>query len=500
MNKKKLDNQIEALKVQAKQLEVAEVEFLERQKKEEEEKRLAEEKALAEAKPYKVFGRDIFVKDRDIVEFYKNRMKVMEVQYRLVGKVNDEGEYVISDEIKYDLVAMKKAIEEMGDDYYKASALYMKKYFNFTIKLTMLDDGRARAVLCIAEYVGKYADDETIYTFVAEFVDVYDADFRVKLRKAFNLFDVEVKNDDFNVPSLAVLMQDLYDIDQYVGGLYDLSSQIYVIRMLKVLESGGEVEQEILERYKQLVSQLEEEESLDDPFKPKRDRENSKLKELLDKAIDEKGGLESLDVDKEQLKKVVGEVNQTEEAIGNIKIGGMLEIDLPNKKEGGSGGGGSSAKKKSKKKSSSKDSKGKDKKNKKKDKKADKKKGDGVTYDNSNSKSFDELMTVIKGMGYDDSDDERDDEEDFVDEELNLDESNEEETADEVEEIEDYAEVNTEDDEEEEEEEDEEELEDDASVVTEDIIDDLEESSAETEDAIESAEVDVNENAEYEFE
>ena len=329
MRKKDIDRQLEQLKAQRELLKDAEAQFVERQKQIEEEKRKEEE---ANRKPYKVFGRDFSVIEPSVVQYYKNRMKMLVVQYKLVGGFNDEGVYIIPKEIKYDLIAMNKAIEDMGDDYYKVTALYMTKHFNFTIKLTMLDDGRARASLYIAEYVGSYAENETMYTFVADFVDVYDADYRVKLRKVFNLYDVEVKNDDLVIPNIAVLLQDLYDIDKYVGGLYDMSAQIYVLRMLKLLESGGEFEEGIIEEYKKLLLDLDEEKfgAKDDPTKRSK---NEILKECLDKAIDDKGGLEKLTVDKKKLDDVLADVNKMDTEIGDLKVGGLMEIDLPDKKE-----------------------------------------------------------------------------------------------------------------------------------------------------------------------
>lgn len=407
MSKKSINKQLEELKKQAEQLKIAEKEFLKRQEIEAEERRKAEEEEKAKIKPYKVFGRDFSVTDPDAMLYYKNRMRMMRIQYQLVGYVNEEGEYIIPDKIKYDLIEMKKAIDEMGDDYYKVTALFMKKHFNFTIKLTMLEDGMAKATLNIAEYVGDFVDGETIYTFVAEFVDKYDADFRVKLRKVFNLYDVEVKNDDFNVPNLAVLMQDLYDLDQYIGGLYDISAQIYVMRMLKLLEEGGENEKDILEIYRQLLEQAEITELEEtkqgklDKVKPNKLGQNEKLRELLDKAIDKKGGLEKLTVDKKQLGNVLAEVNKTDKAIGELKVGGILEVSLPDSKpdkKGGSGGKGGSAKKKAKKKEDKKkDDKKKGKKKKDDKKKDNKNSGKGVEL-SKDSDATEELIKAVEKM------------------------------------------------------------------------------------------------------
>lgn len=384
MKKKNLDQQIAELKKQSQELEKAVAEVDAKNKAQEESKIIIAE----ETKSYNVFGRDFSVGEDVVVDYYKYRMKIMAIEYRLVGYVNDNGKYVVPNEIKYDLIDMKKGIEEMGDDFYKASALYMKKYFNFTIKLTMLDDGKAKASLEIAEYVGKNVDGEMIYTHIADFVDVYDDEYRIKLRKAFNLYDVEVKNDDFEIPNLAVLMQDLYDIDMFIGGLYDTASQIYLMRMLKLLESGGEKEKEIIERYSQLVELLEDEHDKDfeiieiagrKVYKQKDKYINEKRKECLDKAIDEKGGIEKLSVDKKARDLILEDANKTNEAIGNLKPGGTLEVEAPHKEESKGSSGSSSAGGKKKSGGANKsggDKKGSEKKKSEKKKRDDKKKDD----------------------------------------------------------------------------------------------------------------------------
>lgn len=380
MGNKNLDKQIEQLRKQS-QLVDKQVEAFEAEQKAKAE---AEEEKKKQIPPYKVFGRDFSVTNPAYIEFYNDRLEMMVVQYKLVGRVNPQKQYIIPEKIKMDLVAMQKEIEEMGEDYYKVTALYMKKHFNFTIKLQMLEDKKAKASLFIAEYVGEYIDQNTLYTHIADFVDVYDDDYRIKLRKAFNLVDANAKNDDFNIPELAVLMQDLFDIDLYIGGLYDMASQIYVMRMLKLLEGGGEIELEVIKRYQKLLAKLEKGE-----FSP-RDI-NTKHKELLDKAIDAIGGFDKLNIDKKQLLAILAEINKTNDAIKGLSVGGILEI-LNEENAGGGGGssgGGSKGGGKGKKKSAKKGGGSKDKKkDKKKEKKKDDKKkssGGGVFWEPSDT-------------------------------------------------------------------------------------------------------------------
>lgn len=262
---------------------------------------------------YKVYGKDFSLQDKDFIDYYKTRMKIMAMRYMLVGRVNNDGVYKIRDEIKYDLIKMYKEISDSGEFFYKANCIYMKKYFYFDIKISLLDNNKAKASLYLSEFVDDFLDEEYITSHIADFVDNYDEHFRVKVRQAFNLFDVAIKNEDTKISNLAVLMQDEYDIGLVVGSLYDLASQIYVLRMLKLLEAqGGEQGQLIIRRYKELIIDKDEAD-IKEKYK------NTKYKALLDRAIDEVGGVEKLNVNKDDLKNIVLEINKSVRAIDGMQ-------------------------------------------------------------------------------------------------------------------------------------------------------------------------------------
>ena len=275
---------------------------------------------------YKVYGTEFSVQNPEYIEFYKSRFKIMAVRYNLLGRVNNNSVYVIPNEIKADLINMPKEIEDMAEDYYTASCRYMKKYFYFKVKLTMLENGKARASLYIYENIAEFFDDDYIITRVADYIDDYNEDFRVKVRKYFNLVDVAVPVTDFMVPNLAVLMQDNSDLNLAISPLYEIAAQIYLLSMIKLLENAGEVGEEILRRYYKLKESYAEE-LKNEKFK------NTLLKILFDRAVDSFGGLEKLKINKIYIEKNVQEMNKTIKAIEEKqkKFGG-IEI-LNDKKE-----------------------------------------------------------------------------------------------------------------------------------------------------------------------
>ena len=271
---------------------------------------------------YKVYGTEFSVQNPEYIEFYKARFKIMAVRYNLIGRVNNNSVYVIPNEIKADLINMPKEIEDMAEDYYTASSMYMKKYFYFKIKLTMLENGKARASLYLYESVREFFDDNYIITRIADYIDDYNEDFRVKLRKYFNLVDVAVPVTDFIVPNLAVLMQDNLDLTLSISPLYEIAAQIYLLNMLKLLEGAGEVGEEILLKYNKLKKAYEEA-LKNEKFK------NTFLKILLDRTIDEFGGIEKLKINKFYIEKNVQEMNQTIKMIEEKqkKFGGIEIIN-----------------------------------------------------------------------------------------------------------------------------------------------------------------------------
>ena len=336
---------------------------------------------------YKMYERDFSITDCDLFDYYKTRMKMLVMNFMLVGRFDEEGNYRIKDDIKYDLAKMYKEIEDSGEDFYRASCRFMDKDFYFDVKIEQIDDGKAKASLTLSEFVDNFLESPYIVSHIADFVDVYDEQFRVKVRQAFNLYDVAMRNDEARISALTVLLQDEYDINVYIGGLYDLASQIYLMRMLKLLESGGEVGQKIIARYKALALESGDDENEKHKF--------TRQKALLDRAIDEFGGLEKLPVDSKELKSIVVEINKSVKAIDGLqnqtsvaeligkedkapleKTAGKKSASKSKGKSGGSKGGGGKGGKGGDKKGG----KGGDKKG-KKDKDKDKKTGKGVSFE-----------------------------------------------------------------------------------------------------------------------
>lgn len=294
------------------------------QEKELEKSDQPNEKPQNPIKPLKVYGSEYETSDEDEISYYKTMFRMLSIKCGLVGRFTRTGKYIIPDEIKTDLVKINKEISDSGENFYKANTQYMRKNFFFVVRMEMIDDVKAKASLYLQEEADNVFAGQYLTSHIADFVDDYNEYFRINVRKVFNLLDVAIINEDYRVPNLAVLLQDYIDLELFVAGLYDTACQIYLLKMLKLLEEeGGEEGLEILKRYKELIAHLEIE-KMSGKYK------YTNYKNMLDKAILEKGGLQKLPVAQNKVKEIVKEMNKSVKSIEDLKLKpGAIEVMKP---------------------------------------------------------------------------------------------------------------------------------------------------------------------------
>lgn len=298
------------------------------QEREQEKSDQSNEKPQNPIKPLKVYGSEYETSDEEEISYYKTMLRMLSIKCGLVGRFTRTGKYIIPDEIKTDLVKINKEISDSGENFYKANTQYMRKNFFFVVRMEMIDDVKAKASLYLQEEADNVFAGQYLTSHIADFVDDYNKYFRINVRKVFNLLDVAIINEDYRVPNLAVLLQDYIDLELFVAGLYDTACQIYLLKMLKLLEEeGGEEGLEILKRYKELIAHLEIE-KMSGKYK------YTNYKNMLDKAILEKGGLQKLPVAQNKVKEIVKEMNKSVKSIEDLKLKpGAIEVMKPKDNE-----------------------------------------------------------------------------------------------------------------------------------------------------------------------
>ena len=328
------------------------------------------EEKKTEEKPvdnrYKVYGENIYVADKEIIEYYQISAKLLCFANLLVGRFDDKGNYIIAKEIKRDLVAMDKEVSEDGATFFKATNLYMKKNFYYYISLSKTAEGKGKASLYLYEYVGDYLEKDFISSHIADFVDELDSSFKDKVRHSFNLVDVDIPNDDRITPSLAVLMQKMLDEQLRSAEILEMACQVYFIRSIKNLEKSAQG-RKIVEKFKEELAKISKGKQLS----------FMKQKAILDRIVNSFGGYEILDIDQKTQQELMQELTKTFNETVSRKA--IIEAVTTDKKEEKKAGGKSSSKKPAAKKAGSDGKKAAGKKAGKKDEKKDeKKKGGGV--------------------------------------------------------------------------------------------------------------------------
>ena len=268
-----------------------------------------------ETKTFKLFSSDEVFSDPVVIDYLKICLREFCDANHLVGKFRDDGKYYLQNDIKKDLVQMEKEIALVEEGVFYASNSYMNKNFNFKIVVEKLAENKARAILYLIE---DYLDGQQrgqFSTFVASFEEVVNGDFNIKVKTAFNLVESAGDLHETDIPQIAMLLHGQKENGIFLDELIELGSQIYVLRMLELLEKAGEKGQEILTDFKEAQKKMEEEESKeeksDQKKKSKKDividmsvnKKYTKLRKILDQSIQKHGGYEKLPIKKEDLQK-----------------------------------------------------------------------------------------------------------------------------------------------------------------------------------------------------
>lgn len=322
------------------------------------------------------------VSDKTIQDYEEFILEERVLSQGLVGEVVD-GEYVISDELKQLFVLNKKLLIKRENEFLIAKMDRLGKTFKFRLVFEDFDKDSMVAEFYIMEEL----NGETIETFIANFIDVKNYEFKQKARESFNILleeDQYVKDDD----------EDFAALDKVIGRnksaksddrifVLETYSELYIIEMLNALAAGGTLSKKVLEEYKAEVKKR-------GLLKPNVPHVYMKLKDILDQVVEQNGGIKVLAQENQDVRKAVEryivpvkDFDRTSKVIDtlNVKKEEVKEIvkEAPAKPAEKSSGGEKKSASKGGSKSASKP-KASAKPKKKEEKKEDKKKGGVITY------------------------------------------------------------------------------------------------------------------------
>lgn len=173
---------------------------LEQKEDSQKQENVSQEKEEEQKIEYKVFGNeDLLLKKIDFLDYQKISNKMLFLQYHLLGQFDNVGNYYINNDIKKDLIKVQKEIQVEDSNGYVAHLRYAKLVFEFEINLTYNED-RAKASLVLVEKLY----DQTVKTVIDTYEEENNSDFRINVRKRYNLVDVAFTIRDEEVPNLNI--------------------------------------------------------------------------------------------------------------------------------------------------------------------------------------------------------------------------------------------------------------------------------------------------------
>jgi hypothetical protein len=213
----------------------------------------------------------------------------------LLGEFSADGKYSLNDEkIIAALVEMPKIFQEKVDNVVYAYAKKNGISLNFKI---VLDESESycTAEMFLVEVESSIEEDIKHLTSLGEIVEVYSPKFRDDVYKQWNIHLEEVTRDKDGSKESSLSGGDyVFDYLKVLEGqisfnreLIEILSQLYVVRLLKLLDNCGDLGVRIQVDYKLLIEKLIKND-------PSLAQNYTKLKKILDKVIAKNNGFDTI--------------------------------------------------------------------------------------------------------------------------------------------------------------------------------------------------------------
>lgn len=220
----------------------------------------------------------------------------------LLGAFDEDNKYILSKEIKEDLITAQKFVRETQEDcIYVSLPLEM---ITLSLKLVLdQEDEQSTADLFLVEYL----DDEEIESYIASYEDDSSNSFVSEAKEAFNIFDEEESIVKEGVDSILSKIKANKFSSNDRDFIIEMYSELYLLRMLEILKQQGNWGEEIINEYNKIIQEKK---------LTALGTKNlySKLRKNLNKTIEAHGGIkEILSRDNEALRAVSEFIKPIEE-------------------------------------------------------------------------------------------------------------------------------------------------------------------------------------------
>lgn len=220
---------------------------------------------------------------------YRDEEKVLD--NTLLGDFVDD-KYVISKDIKEELVLRKKILTDWTDDGLRADTNVGSKVFHFELEIKEFDKEKDIAIFYLIEKVY----DENLKSFIADYVDDKSLNFKEIAMAAFNILLEDDGKQDEDLNSINKRFESLKNKNNAERKfMTEMYSELYVLRMLKILSNCGPIGKKILEEYSEKIKEKGY------TGAPTPDL-YIKLRKVLDDTIEKNGGLKEITKQNPQVK------------------------------------------------------------------------------------------------------------------------------------------------------------------------------------------------------
>lgn len=203
----------------------------------------------------------------------------------LLGKFSADGKYTLDDEaLLQDLVLMPKVLQERVDNVVYAYTKYKGYNLNFKVELD-ISESYCQAELYLIEIEHKIEEDVKHLTSLGNFVEIYSPGFKDNVYKAWNINLQETPLDKDSV--VFDKMKELEGEYNFNKELVEILSQLYIVRLLKLLDNCGTLGLKIQGDYRALVEELIRKD-------PSLAQDHTRLKQILDKMIAKHNGFDTI--------------------------------------------------------------------------------------------------------------------------------------------------------------------------------------------------------------
>lgn len=197
------------------------------------------------------------------ISYYKSLQQDEIVKSNLLGEFDNVGNYNINKDILIELVSGRKYIKESQDDKYVLK-MPIKEGFNdlmFTLQISQEADKKTAILRLIETYTRYNGIKEIFKTIVARYKDDADIYFFLKIKKLFNIVDVDesegkdIKNEEF----LKIILKKFQDFKllETQDPIFDNMAKEYIDNIISILEKNPSKNSKyILRHYSLLVNEL----------------------------------------------------------------------------------------------------------------------------------------------------------------------------------------------------------------------------------------------------